>query len=42
LFDRSKKLPAFFYENPNGHQPVKAWILELSPAEKTKLRLELT
>ena len=28
--DRSKKLPAFFYETWNGNQPVRDWILKLS------------
>jgi phage-related protein len=30
VIDRSKKLPAFFYESPNGKQPVRDWILALS------------
>ncbi|MCX6611892.1 MAG: type II toxin-antitoxin system RelE/ParE family toxin [Acidobacteria bacterium] len=30
MIDRSKKLPAFFYENASGRQPVREWILELS------------
>jgi phage-related protein len=30
LIDRSKKIPAFFYETANGRQPVREWILELS------------
>jgi len=30
LFDRSKKLPAFFYESALGNRPVREWILELS------------
>ena len=31
MFDRSKKLPAFFYETPGGNQPVRDWIKGLSP-----------
>jgi phage-related protein len=30
LIDRSKKLPAFFYENALGKRPVRQWILGLS------------
>ena len=30
LIDRSKKLPAFFYESANGKIPVREWILGLS------------
>jgi phage-related protein len=29
-----KKLPAFFYETPAGHQPVREWILELSAEDR--------
>ena len=36
MIDRSKKLPAFFYENANGKQPVREWILALF-AEARKL-----
>lgn len=32
--DRSKKLPAFFYENANGRQPVREWLLDLSPEDR--------
>ena len=34
MIDRSKKLPAFFYENAKGHQPVRGWILELSSEDR--------
>src|SRR5258708_839044 len=34
MLDRSKKLPAFFYETPSGHQPVKSWIKDLSPEDR--------
>ena len=34
MIDRSRKLPAFFYENANGRQPVREWILELSPEDR--------
>ena len=30
MIDRSKKLPAFFYETAIGNQPVREWILGLS------------
>ena len=30
LIDRSKKLPAFFYETALGNRPVREWILGLS------------
>jgi len=31
--DRSKKLPALFYENAKGREPVREWILGLSAAD---------
>jgi len=34
VIDRSKKLAASFYENVNGRQPVREWILELSPEDR--------
>ena len=34
MIDRFKKLPAFFYENATGRQPVREWILELSPEDR--------
>ena len=34
MIDRSRKLSAFFYENANGRQPVREWILELSPEDR--------
>lgn len=30
MIDRSKKLPAFFWESASGNQPVREWILALS------------
>jgi phage-related protein len=30
LIDRSKKLPAFFYESALGNRPVREWVLGLS------------
>jgi phage-related protein len=30
LIDRSKKLPAFFYESALGNRPVREWLLRLS------------
>lgn len=29
MIDRTKKLPARFYETPSGNKPVREWILEL-------------
>ena len=37
LIDRSKKIPAFSYENANGNQPVKEWILDLSQKDRKKV-----
>jgi hypothetical protein len=37
MVDRSKKLPAFFYEMPKGNQPVREWILELSPEDRKRI-----
>ena len=34
MVDRSKKLPAFFFENASGHQPVREWILLLSMEDR--------
>ena len=34
LIDRSKKLPAFFYETATGNQPVREWILALSTEDR--------
>lgn len=34
MIDRSKKLPAFFYENAKGNHPVREWILELSTEDR--------
>jgi phage-related protein len=34
LIDRSKKLPAFFYENVMGNRPVREWVLELSSEDR--------
>ena len=34
MTDRSKKLSAFFYETPNGTQPVRIWIKGLSPKDR--------
>ena len=41
MIDRSKKLPAFFYENSNGHQPVREWILELSPGDRKRVGCDI-
>ncbi|MGP8246661.1 MAG: type II toxin-antitoxin system RelE/ParE family toxin [Bryobacteraceae bacterium] len=37
MIDRSKKLPAFFFENANGHQPVREWILSLSEEDRKQV-----
>ncbi|MEP7353677.1 MAG: type II toxin-antitoxin system RelE/ParE family toxin, partial [Acidobacteriota bacterium] len=34
LLDRSKKLPASFYLSANGREPVRDWILALSPEDR--------
>jgi phage-related protein len=34
MVDRSKKLPAFFYETPGGNEPVRDWIKGLSPEDR--------
>jgi phage-related protein len=34
LIDRSKKLPAFFYETAIGNQPVREWIRGLSMEDR--------
>jgi len=34
LIDRSKKLPAFFYETASGNQPVREWIRGLSMEDR--------
>ena len=34
VIDRSKKLPAFFYESPSGNQPVGDWIKGLSSEDR--------
>jgi phage-related protein len=34
VIDRSKKLPAFFYQTPGGNEPVRDWIKSLSPEDR--------
>ncbi len=34
MIDRSKKLPALFYENGTGVKPVREWILELGNSDR--------
>jgi len=34
LIDRTKKLPAFFYESVRGNWPVREWILGLSVEDR--------
>jgi phage-related protein len=37
VIDRSKKLPAFFYETPGGNQPVRDWIKGLSLEDRQRV-----
>jgi phage-related protein len=37
LIDRSKKLPAFFYESALGNRPVREWILDLSLEDRKRI-----
>lgn len=37
LVDRSKKLPAFFYESASGKTPVREWILTLSAEDRKRI-----
>ena len=34
MIDRSKKLPARFYQNGAGARPVREWVLELPEADR--------
>ena len=34
MLDRTKKLPAFFYQTPGGKEPVREWIKGLSPDDR--------
>ncbi len=34
MIDRSKKLPAFFYESALGNRPVREWVLGLSVEDR--------
>jgi hypothetical protein len=34
MIDRTKKLPARFYVNPAGRQPVREWILEVPAGDR--------
>lgn len=34
MVDRSKKLPAFFYQTPGGKEPVRHWIQGLSTEDR--------
>ncbi len=34
MLDRTKKLPAFFYATPNGKEPVRDWLKELSMEDR--------
>ena len=34
MIDSSKKLPAAFYQTPNGNEPVREWIKDLSPEDR--------
>jgi phage-related protein len=37
LIDRSKKLPAFFYESALGNRPVREWIMGLSLEDRKRV-----
>jgi phage-related protein len=37
LIDRSRKLPAFFYESAPGNRPVREWVLGLSPEDRKRV-----
>ena len=37
MLDRSKKLPAFFYQNSRGRQPVREWLLGLSLEDRKRV-----
>ena len=34
MLDRSKKIQAFFYATPNRNEPVREWLLALSPSDR--------
>jgi phage-related protein len=34
MIDRSKKLPAFFYQTASGREPVREWILMLATEDR--------
>jgi len=34
MVDRTKKLPAAFYETPGGAEPVRAWLLDLDDEDR--------
>ena len=34
MIDRSKKLPAFFYQTSSGSEPVRDWLLGLLPEDR--------
>jgi phage-related protein len=34
LIDRAKKVPALFYENSMGREPVREWLKQLSPEDR--------
>ena len=37
MVDRSKKLPAFFYESAFGNRPVRNWILRLTSEDRKRI-----
>ncbi len=41
LIDRSKKLPAYFYENARGRQPVRDWLLVLPAEDRKRIGLDI-
>lgn len=36
-----KKLPASFYETPNGKEPVRRWLKRLSPEDRKTIGLDI-
>ena len=34
MIDRSKKLPAFFYQTATGKEPVRDWLMELTQEDR--------
>jgi phage-related protein len=39
--ESAKKLPARFYRNTNGNEPVREWLISLAPAERRVIGKDL-